>query len=273
MLKQRVVTALILGALVLLGIFLLPVGLWGLAVGAVVVLAAREWAALMSLSCSSRWALMILAPMPAILLGFSVLPGNIPKILAVVYGLGIFFWFAIAPACLSFKPRFAGPLRPLFMGLLVFVPASLALVELKRAAPGLLVLAILGVCIADIAAYFVGRRFGKRKLAPGISPGKSWEGFYGGLVGVVAFSWGCAICLLPMVAEKAGLLAVSLFSVVYALASVEGDLFESLLKRQAGVKDSGTLLPGHGGVLDRIDSMLSTLPLAGMTLLLWQVFQ
>lgn len=273
MLKQRVVTALILGALVLLGTFFLPTVLWGWVVGAVVMLAAREWCALFAVSRIGMFALMALSAAPVILSGFISFSVARTPVLLTAYLLGLFFWGFVVPACLFFKPRIVGTTPAIIVGLLVLIPASLALMELKRADPRLLVLAILGVCMADIAAYFVGRRFGKRKLAPGISPGKSWEGFYGGVVGVLLFFLGCSIWFLPVVVESLGLSAVTVFSMAYALASVEGDLFESLLKRQAGVKDSGSLLPGHGGVLDRIDSMLSTLPLAGMALLVWQIFR
>jgi phosphatidate cytidylyltransferase len=124
------------------------------------------------------------------------------------------------------------------------------------------------VWVADIAAYFAGRAFGRRKLAPAISPGKTWEGVYGALAAVVLY----ALALVPL-ARAAGYpreptaLAIAAW-IVLALAltalAVGGDLFESLLKRLAGVKDSGTLLPGHGGILDRIDALLAALPLAAL---------
>jgi len=124
------------------------------------------------------------------------------------------------------------------------------------------------VWIADSAAYFTGRAFGRRKLAPQISPGKSWEGVYGGLVAVGVYAaW------LLVVARDHGLAGASTpgaavawiaTALVLTLLSVGGDLFESLLKRHAGVKDSGRTLPGHGGVLDRIDALLAAMPAAAL---------
>ena len=124
------------------------------------------------------------------------------------------------------------------------------------------------VWIADTAAYFAGRAFGRRKLAPAISPGKTWEGVYGALAAVAAY----ALALWPAarraggfddsgIAPLAGWIAAAL---VLAALSVVGDLFESLLKRQAGVKDSGSILPGHGGILDRIDALLAAMPAAAL---------
>jgi phosphatidate cytidylyltransferase len=133
------------------------------------------------------------------------------------------------------------------------------------------------VFIADIAAYFVGKSIGKRKLAPSISPGKSWEGAIGGVVAVMIYGILCVVIDNPytsksfpsVLADAWGLpLAVFMLGVL-AAASVVGDLFESMLKRRAGVKDSGKVLPGHGGVLDRLDAQLPVLPLA--TLLIWGV--
>ena len=143
-------------------------------------------------------------------------------------------------------------------GVLVLVAASGAMVDLRGVRPSLL-LAVLGtVWISDTAAYFGGRRFGKRKLAPSISPGKTWEGVAAALaaVGLYALAWAS---LVAPERSPARLLPVL---VGLAVVGMIGDLFESLIKRQAGVKDSGTLLPGHGGILDRIDAPVAMLPLA-----------
>ena len=150
----------------------------------------------------------------------------------------------------------------------MLIAAWVAVVELQARSPWLVLAAMAIVWIADIAAYFAGRAFGRRKLAPSISPGKTWEGVYGALVAVALY----ALALVPF-ARRAGYarrrLARSRSApgwcsrCVLAALSVVGDLFESLLKRQAGVKDSGTLLPGHGGVLDRIDALLAAMPVGG----------
>ena len=122
------------------------------------------------------------------------------------------------------------------------------------------------IWIADIAAYFAGRAFGRHKLAPGISPGKTWEGVAGALAGTVIYAIICATASPPLTAIVQGnsWLAYFGFTVLLCAVSIVGDLFESSIKRQAMVKDSGNLLPGHGGVLDRIDSMTSTLPVAAL---------
>jgi len=147
-------------------------------------------------------------------------------------------------------------------GFAVLVPAGLAMLTLR---PLEVLLVLLLVWIADTAAYFVGRSWGRRKLAPSISPGKSWEGAIGGLAGAAAYAIICGY-FIPVTAWAAFTAA----AVLVAMASIVGDLFESAVKRQAGVKDSGTLLPGHGGILDRIDSATATLPLAA---LLWPVIR
>jgi phosphatidate cytidylyltransferase len=126
------------------------------------------------------------------------------------------------------------------------------------------------VWMADVAAYFAGRRFGRHKLAPSISPGKTWEGVAGAVVGVVIY--GLAVLIASPLKQHVPLnmiLMVLLLLLLTAL-SVAGDLFESLLKRQAEIKDSSQLLPGHGGVLDRIDSLTSTLPIVALLVLQWR---
>ena len=152
-------------------------------------------------------------------------------------------------------------------GALVIIPAALAMAGLRERSPALLLALLAMVWTADSAADFAGRRFGRRKLAPAISPGKTWEGVAGGLAASLAY----AIILahaeprgLPVPEGWTAWTAYTLFAVLLCALSVVGDLFESAAKRQAGVKDSGALLPGHGGVLDRIDSATSTLPVAAL---------
>jgi phosphatidate cytidylyltransferase len=190
----------------------------------------------------------------------------------VVFGVAATFWVGVAPLWLSGK----WPLRVggvgFIVGWLVVVPAGLALVHLRAVDPGLLLAAMAVVWVADIAAYFVGRAIGRRKLAPDISPGKSWEGAFGAVAFVVAYGFGVAYCWPRLgLPNRSSVLAAIGFAaglVLITAVSIIGDLFESLAKRQAGVKDSGTLLPGHGGILDRIDSLTSTLPLVSLALIL-----
>ena len=151
-------------------------------------------------------------------------------------------------------------------GAVLILPTWLALVQLRQAGPLALLAIMVVVWLADIGAYFAGRRFGKHKLAPNISPGKTWEGAIGGGLAVVAYGFLLSSKLPASLAGK----ELRLLAVLIALTSISviGDLFESLLKRQAGLKDSSTVLPGHGGVLDRIDSLTSTLPLVALIWLL-----
>jgi phosphatidate cytidylyltransferase len=142
----------------------------------------------------------------------------------------------------------------------VLIPFWYALAWLQQTPVRLLV--TLGVVwIADIAAYFAGRAFGRHKMAPTISPGKTWEGVLGAVVAVVAY-WSVVCAFVP----EFGRLFVSglVWVLLLTAASIQGDLFESWMKRLAGVKDSGALLPGHGGLLDRVDALTSTLPFAAL---------
>ena len=132
-----------------------------------------------------------------------------------------------------------------------------ALVELQARSPWLVLAAMAIVWIADTAAYFAGRAFGRRKLAPLVSPGKTWEGVFGGLAASVLL----AALVLPLLGLSwSSLPALALLTLATAAISVVGDLFESLMKRHSGVKDSGAIFPGHGGLMDRLDSLLAALP-------------
>ena len=173
------------------------------------------------------------------------------------------FWVLAAIPWLALGWRGRSPLAMAIAGWLVLVPSWLALAQLQ-ADPSKL-LAILGIVwISDTAAYLAGSAWGKHKLAPSISPGKSWEGLAGAAAGVAVYYVALSIAV-PEWSWWKGFGGVILFASV-AVAGVLGDLFESWVKRQAGAKDSGTLLPGHGGVLDRIDSMTACLPIAALLL-------
>ena len=145
-------------------------------------------------------------------------------------------------------------------------PEPFCLVALHAVDTWLMLAAMALVWVADIAAYFSGRAFGRHKLAPAISPGKTWEGVAGAVVGVLAYG-GIVFSFSPLAGRlPLSIPVIVLMLVLLTAVSVMGDLFESLLKRQAGIKDSSQLLPGHGGVLDRIDALTSTLPLAALIL-------
>lgn len=263
MLKQRVITAIILLALFLSALFALPATGWALLVIILIGLGAKEWAGLSKLSGSASW--LYLALSLALMAGLT-LPAAAAFALPV-YLVAALLWLVVVPLWLTRGWRLHSPALMALLGWAVLLPTGLAMLELRSISPWLLLGVMALVWIADSAAYFAGRRFGKHKLAPSISPGKTWEGAAGAVAGVclyvlaVALSQDAPLFGLPLPA----LLLVALCWVVF---SIYGDLFESALKRQAGIKDSGTLLPGHGGLLDRIDALTSTLPLAALALIL-----
>ncbi len=163
-------------------------------------------------------------------------------------------WWALALLWIAVAPASVNRGRAAVAGLFALVPVWLALVRLHAQGPQLMLFLLLLVVAADIGAYFAGRALGKHKLAPRVSPGKTWEGVGGGLVAaalMAAFGvWWFSMDTVPFMA----------LCILVAIASVVGDLTESMFKRHAGLKDSGTLLPGHGGVLDRVDSVTAAAP-------------
>jgi phosphatidate cytidylyltransferase len=255
MLKTRALTAAVLLAVFAAALFFLPHLGWIIFCALLLGIAVWEWGALAALPPVARSFytafLILLFASP---LYFAPSAWSTSYVPAWVYAASGFFWLVLAPLWIWRGERVASRAALLAAGVLMLVPACAALVDLRNGHPGLL-LAVLGtVWISDSAAYFVGRRFGKRKLAPSISPGKTWEGVAGALVavGLYALAWtglGASGWILPV------LLGLAVVGMI-------GDLFESLIKRQARVKDSGTLLPGHGGILDRIDAPVAMLPLA-----------
>lgn len=264
MLKQRIITALILLPIALCGFFLLEGAGFALFIGLVVTLGAWEWARLAGFT--AQFARVVYAAVVALLLFLMyILPGVAPWVLGAAV-----LWWGVATYLVLTYPQSSGHwssvASKLVIGLLVLLPAWQGLVYIKHMQLGnwLIMAVMVLVWGADIGAYFSGRAFGKRKLAPAVSPGKSWEGVYGGLaltllitliVGFVR-DWTAKEILLALVGAA-----------VVVLISVVGDLTESMFKRQAGIKDSSNLLPGHGGVLDRIDSLTAAIPI--FAVLLW----
>ncbi|QDC97695.1 phosphatidate cytidylyltransferase [Candidatus Methylopumilus universalis] len=170
------------------------------------------------------------------------------------------FWIFIAPLFLVFKIHLKNFYFSSLTGWMLIIPLIVALNYLIQLSPWAVLLVLTTIWLADSSAYFFGKQFGKRKLAPSISPGKTWEGFIGALFVVSLFS--ITLTYFGFVNSYESIL----FFILILLLSVEGDLFESYIKRVAKVKDSGDLIPGHGGVLDRIDSLCSSLPLATLIL-------
>ena len=257
MLKQRVITAII--ALAVLGIvlFVVPPVVARCFVAILIAAGAWEWGGFLfrdGVAGRAGYVVFILVLMGALFLNLES-PGVIDNLFRVALG-----WWMIALVWILFFPTPIPAALSWICGALVLVPAWAALDHLYLQSPALLVFALLVVWVADIGAFFVGRGFGRVKLAPAVSPGKTWEGVLGGLA---------AVALLAAVGSQ--VLAINIAVVVplclaMAMLSIVGDLTVSMFKRAAGVKDSGTLFPGHGGVLDRIDSVTAAAPLFALAL-------
>jgi phosphatidate cytidylyltransferase len=270
MLKQRVLTAVILLPLVLALILLPPTGFFAALIAIVFTGAAWEWSLLAGFRTPVGRGVVV-AGAAAILLAVLLIwtPGllTVLTLAGVAWWIGCCFWlrhFTFAAA-----PNAENRMVKLGAGALVIVPAFAAAMQMHSGDHGhWWVLFALVICwAADTGAYFTGRFFGRRKLAPRISPGKTWAGVYGAFVAGALFSWLGGYLL--GVRDSGHLIGLVVLGVITVAIAVVGDLFESLMKRHAEVKDSGNLFPGHGGLLDRLDSVFAALPVfaAGKLLL------
>jgi phosphatidate cytidylyltransferase len=261
-LRKRVLTAVVGAAALLVIVLLLPVWATVVALTLMLLAGAWEWSAFLRLSTATRR--LTYVALVALLLPLAWRVSSQPDgrdlilVAAVLWWLTAFMWIAFAPRLVS---RWAAGVA----GVLALVPTWLALVWLRLAPPhGQWVLfTLILVWVADIGAFFVGRRFGRIRLAPVVSPGKTWEGVLGGVALSALVAVGGSLWFHVSLAVFLPLcLATVAFSII-------GDLTESLLKRFAGMKDSGSVFPGHGGVMDRIDSLTGAAPvlLLGLTLL------
>ena len=273
MLKQRVITALVLAIIFIVALFGLPAGYFSFFVGAIVLIGAWEWACLAGFP--ARWqralyALFILVVLllASFYLGFEgeASPNLNADAIRELLIAGC-IWWAIALLLVQGYPSSAllwgHKILRLLMGLLVLIPTWVALVYVRQQEAGawLVLLLMLIVAMADSGGYFAGKRFGKHKLASAVSPGKTWEGFAGGFIA------NCVLALILSLTLELSLLLMLVLVVPTSLVSVLGDLLESMLKRQAGIKDSGTILPGHGGILDRVDGVTAAAPVFALALL------
>ena len=269
MLLHRLLTALVLVPLVVSAIFLLESDYIGLLLGLVVVLGANELANMANISSVvGRFSYMLgIAGILGYLLYQDVSQPSISLLLpAVIWWIVISVWLVTRRTEISL----VSGSRPglLLFGGLVLVFTWLSLYSLHQRGvqgPALMMFLLILIWVADSGAYFAGRKWGKNKLSPIVSPGKSWEGVIGALIGGVV----CAVALSQLGITAIELPSLVILCLLTVFVSVGGDLWESLLKRQVGIKDSGRLLPGHGGMLDRIDSLLAASPvfLFGMILL------
>jgi phosphatidate cytidylyltransferase len=263
MLKIRIRTASILGAVLLFSLFVLPTAWTVLLFAGVFTLAAWEWTGFGALR-SRTPRLAYTAAMAVLLIAswrWSAAPAHLLLLLA-----GACTWWIIALAWVCVAPGTHQPTLALVCGAPVLVPAFIALARVLVAVrgfargPQMVLWMLFLVFAADIGAFFAGRSLGRHKLAPRVSPGKTWEGALGGLAAVALVALiGSAHFALPLPAGVAFGCSVGIFSII-------GDLTESMFKRSAGLKDSGNLLPGHGGILDRIDSVTAAAPLYALGL-------
>lgn len=253
-LRLRLATAVVLGTAFLLSLFIAPEPVWFAFVALLLTAAAWEWSGLLKLTTRQRLGYGLATVVLAIAMACMAIAGEV-----LAYVPSLVFWAVIVPFWLVRGWPQPGVALALLLGWLLLLPTLLALLYLRAESPWLVLIAAAVAIVADSAAYFAGKRFGRHKLAPTISPGKTREGALGGILAILVFA-----VLITFISGRADFNTTLLAFLALFVLSVLGDLFESWLKRQAGVKDSGNLLPGHGGVLDRIDSQLAVLPMAAL---------
>lgn len=263
MLRQRILSALIMVPLVVLSVLLMDQSAFALLIGAAVLTAAWEWSALIPLQGkASRYSYLgLILAATVITWYFASSEAFVTSLLwvAVAWWLFVLFWITRPELGREVTGVNTGAKAVLGLGLLISTWLALVVLHSRPdQGPHWVLYVMVLVWVADSGAYFAGRTFGRNKLAPLVSPGKTWEGVFGALIACSLFAFGYARFLGF---EGAVLSSFVLVCMVTVLFSIAGDLLESLLKRQRGVKDSGSLIPGHGGILDRIDSLLAAAPI------------
>ena len=259
MLTQRIITALILAPIVVFGTLFLSSFWFSLVVSIMVIIASWEYCSLIKLSLFSNKSIYIIVILTCLFL----LPIS-PSTLKVALYATLAWWLSAFFIILS-HPKNSNLLNGnmgigLINGLFLFVPMAASLSLLHSQERSLVLLLLLYIWAADIGAYFSGRLFGNKKLCPNVSPNKTWEGAYGGVIlaQVVAIAYVLSSIQSPTVKD---FLVFCFLALIVSLVSILGDLFESVLKRISNQKDSGSIIPGHGGLLDRIDSLTASAPI------------
>jgi phosphatidate cytidylyltransferase len=281
-LRQRVVTAIVMLIVLYTGTAWLSPAAYAGFLSLIMLPALLEWAELMGLQRKRDkmlWLLLVTTVLVPVLIVL-VLPGGVPSTagVAAVSAIAMLFWFIVFWMIRDYpggQQHWQATWKIGVMGVLALLPTWIGLFYLKIIDPsGLLVFFLIGmVSIVDIGAYFSGRAWGNTKLAPTLSPKKSWAGFWGGLASCAALTSAVLVWIhlniQPLSIDMWVLLLVA--AMLLAVFSVIGDLFESMLKRHRGMKDSGRLLPGHGGFLDRIDSLMAATPVFVLALVILKV--
>lgn len=269
MLKQRVITALIIMASLLLCLFYMPTEIFNYLIVLVFAIAGWEWANLSGFE--AQWQRIGYAVVVALMTLYTVNATGLTEPfyhslfnhhIRDVLHIGV-LWWAIALLWVTSYPAssklWGSRVARLIMGIVVLIPCAIGLIYLLglNHGPWYFLYLILVVAAADTGAYFAGKAWGKHKLLVNVSPGKTWQGFFGGLASSALFS---IVVFSLFDLGRLSLTQWLIVSVFSALASVLGDLLESMVKRHRGIKDSSQLLPGHGGVLDRIDGVCAAAP-------------
>lgn len=266
MFKQRAITAVIIGIIFLVGVIKLDGPLVAVFLGAIWLLGIWEWTKLASITdLTKRIAITAVIGLIylAVYSSVSVSNGLSKSVVEIIAAIGTAFW-VIAVLWVQSYPSsvvfFRTPVVRMLLGLLVTIPAWVGMMYLDAVgnyASGILTVLFI-VAANDIGAYLSGRTFGKRKLAPKVSPGKTWEGLWGGVIAAQFVAFGCSFYWASFASFN--IWEWQLIALGTTIAAVYGDLFESMMKRFSGIKDSGRILPGHGGVLDRLDSLSAAYP-------------
>ena len=269
MLKTRIITAIVLIAAFIPALFMLPTVYWACAMLLLTLLALREWAQMVGFNKTQIVGYLLISLAFGAYVILSLQDNNLHQFFyqsLTVFALTACFWFLIVPIWFAKQFKLRGVIVKALLGWLLLLPLWLALICAKIVDPKLVLVLLATIWVADSAAYFAGKNFGKHKLAPSISPGKTWEGVAGALIGVTLFG---AILYISF-----GIHILAIFPGLWLITilGVMGDLFESMMKRQMNLKDSGNILPGHGGILDRIDGIIPSLPIAILMIYLFNYF-